>query len=336
MYKRSVVELTIEYQGSIASGTGFFVDREHIVTSLHLVELQDKISFSGVRCFIVGIDRSSDIAVLKSSISSNSFLKWGKSRNSSPGDKIFKISNELGLGITEARGLIRNPRFIFPRLPELISCDLSSNYGDSGAPILNVKGEVIGILISTVLEGYSGSYTVSSGYTLAISQYTIEDTIRDIIGMNHMSSSSVYIRYTLPFPVRYVNLETAPEGLLRLGGILSGEDVITHIEGVEIGVYSGQTSIVTSMKDIHSSDEVVAIEYLKGSDSYTIRYTGYIIPVRDLRTPNLRSLTTPRSILPTLISNVSSLGSIFEGLKNTVQTLSKVNITLPKISTRVI
>ena len=147
-----------------ALGSGFIIDNDgRVVTNNHVIQGAEDIfvSVNGEKEYeaeIVGADPLSDIAVLK--IKSNdkfSAVKFGNSDTARVGDWVIAIGNPFGLGGTVTSGIIsaRNRSIGLSRYEDYIQTDASINSGNSGGPLFDMNGDVIGI--NTAILGQSGS-----------------------------------------------------------------------------------------------------------------------------------------------------------------------------------
>ena len=146
-------------QRSPSSGSGFIIDREgRILTNNHVVRDADdiQVTLSDGRTFkakVLGADPATDVAVIQISGQNLPVLSLGDSDNLRIGDWAIAIGNPLGdlrgsvtVGIVSARG--RSNLNIFggtPDFQDFIQTDASINFGNSGGPLCNIRGEVIGI-----------------------------------------------------------------------------------------------------------------------------------------------------------------------------------------------
>ena len=147
-----------------ALGSGFIIDKKGIViTNNHVIQGADDILVrvngdKEYKATIVGKDPLSDIAVLQ--IKSNEKfipVKFGNSDEARIGDWVIAIGNPFGLGGTVTAGIIsaRNRNIGMSRYEDFIQTDASINQGNSGGPLFNMNGDVIGI--NTAIIGQSGS-----------------------------------------------------------------------------------------------------------------------------------------------------------------------------------
>jgi 2-alkenal reductase len=140
-------------------GSGFIIDTEgHIVTNNHVIEEAEKVEvtfYDGtiVDATVVGSDPDSDLAVVKVNVPSESLrpIEWGDSDEVQVGQRAVAIGNPFGLAGTLTTGIISALGRSLPtesgafRIPEIIQTDAAINPGNSGGPLLNSKGEVIGV-----------------------------------------------------------------------------------------------------------------------------------------------------------------------------------------------
>ena len=147
-----------------ALGSGFIIDEKGIViTNNHVIQGAEDIfvRVNGNKEYeatIIGADPLSDIAVLQ--IKSNDkfiSVKFGDSNKARIGDWVIAIGNPFGLGGTVTSGIIsaRNRNIGMSRYEDFIQTDASINVGNSGGPLFNMDGDVIGI--NTAIIGQSGS-----------------------------------------------------------------------------------------------------------------------------------------------------------------------------------
>ncbi|WP_262696147.1 DegQ family serine endoprotease [Kordiimonas aquimaris] len=154
-------------------GSGFIIDKSGIViTNNHVIEDADEITViladgTEFDATLLGRDTLSDVAVLKIENEDNSdfpFVKWGDDEGSRIGDWVMAIGNPFGLSSTVTAGIIsaRN-RPINNGDVEFIQTDASINRGNSGGPLFNLDGEVIGV--NTAIFSPSGG-NVGIGFSI--------------------------------------------------------------------------------------------------------------------------------------------------------------------------
>jgi len=149
---------------SAALGSGFIIDEKGlVVTNNHVIQDAEDIivRVNGDKEFkakVIGADPLSDIAVLQLETKEKFIpVKFGNSDNARIGDWVIAIGNPFGLGGTVTSGIIsaRNRSIGLSRYEDYIQTDASINSGNSGGPLFDMNGDVIGI--NTAILGRSGS-----------------------------------------------------------------------------------------------------------------------------------------------------------------------------------
>jgi S1-C subfamily serine protease len=186
-------------------GSGFVIDKAgHIVTNYHVIEGAKtvNVSFSNgdnVKAHIVGSDPSTDIAVLQVSTHSRAFtpLVWGNSDDAQVGDSVVAIGNPFGYTRSVTAGIISaidRPLTApndFP-IQHAIQTDAALNHGNSGGPLLDARGEVIGVnsQISTGNTGQQGNL----GIGFAVPSNAVRTVVTQIIASGHAEHAFLGIR----------------------------------------------------------------------------------------------------------------------------------------------
>jgi S1-C subfamily serine protease len=185
-------------------GSGFVVDKAgHIVTNFHVVDgaKQVRVSFSNgasLKTTVVGTDPSSDLAVLKIDASSRALtpLALGDSDRIKVGDPVVAIGNPFGLDRTVTAGIVSaiQRAITAPNgytIDHVIQTDASINHGNSGGPLLNGRGEVIGVN-SQIETGDSGSGG-NVGIGFAVPSNTVKTVIAQLIRQGRIDRAFIGI-----------------------------------------------------------------------------------------------------------------------------------------------
>jgi serine protease Do len=213
-----------------SSGSGFLVSRDgYILTNNHVVtardretpadrvtvRLQDGRSF---RAKLIGNDPETDVAVLKIEGSNFPTIAFGDDHSARIGEWVVAIGNPLGLDFTVTAGIIsakgRSPNGL-PRsnlyaVSDYIQTDAAINPGNSGGPLVNARGEVIGI--NTAIASGTGFF---SGYGFAIPITLARDVMDDLIKYGHIRASQLGVQVA---EVREADAGAA--GLTTISGVL--------------------------------------------------------------------------------------------------------------------
>jgi S1-C subfamily serine protease len=185
-------------------GSGFVVDKAgHIVTNFHVVDgaKQVRVSFSNgasLKATVVGTDPSSDLAVLKIDASSRALtpLALGDSDQIKVGDPVVAIGNPFGLDRTVTSGIVSaiQRAITAPNgytIDHVIQTDAAINHGNSGGPLLNGAGEVIGVN-SQIETGDSGSGG-NVGIGFAVPSNTVKTVIAQLIRQGRIDRAFIGI-----------------------------------------------------------------------------------------------------------------------------------------------
>ena len=230
-----------------ALGSGFIISDDGIViTNNHVIQGAEDVfvRVKGDQEFkakILGADPGMDIAVLKIE-SDEKFVpvKFGDSDKSRIGDWVIAIGNPFGLGGTVTAGIIsaRNRSIGLSRYEDFIQTDASINQGNSGGPLFNMNGDVIGI--NTAILGQSGSI----GIGFAIPSNSAERVIKQLIEFGETKRGWLGVRIqTVTKEIAEVEKLDKPRGALVAsvadgspsdkGGIKAG-DIILEFDGKPI------------------------------------------------------------------------------------------------------
>jgi len=146
-------------------GSGFIINKNGtIITNNHVInnaeDIVVRVGDKEYKAKVLGADPYSDLAVLK--IDTNEKftpVKFGNSDKARVGDWVVAIGNPFGLGGTVTSGIIsaRNRDINLTRYDDFIQTDASINQGNSGGPLFNLDGDVIGINTAIIAPGQSGS-----------------------------------------------------------------------------------------------------------------------------------------------------------------------------------
>ncbi len=233
-------------QRSEALGSGFVISADgYIVTNNHVIEGADDIEidfFNGKRlqAKLVGTDPKTDIAVLKvESDTPLPFVQFGDSDLMRVGDWVVAMGNPLGQGFSVSAGIVsaRN-RELSGTYDDFIQTDAAINRGNSGGPLFNLDGQVIGVN-TAILSPNGGS--IGIGFSMASNVVSkVVGQLREF-GETRRGWLGVRIQDVTPDVAEALGLTDAkgalitdvPDGPAKDAGLLAG-DVITSFFGAEV------------------------------------------------------------------------------------------------------
>jgi S1-C subfamily serine protease len=243
-----------------ALGSGFVIDKTgHIITNYHVVKGAQKVqvSFSGqdeITASIVGTDPSTDVAVLKIDARARALtpLPLGNSDAVTVGDSVFAIGNPFGFTRTLTTGVVSalQRKLEAPNtlpIEHAIQTDAAINHGNSGGPLLDIAGRVIGVTsqISTGNTGQQGN--IGIGFAVPIN--TVRNVAAQLIKNGKVDHAYVGIdtQEVTARLAKLFNLPTKTGLLIR--------NVTPGSGAAKAGLHPGQTQVV-----------VQGMSYLLGGD----------------------------------------------------------------------
>jgi len=233
-------------QRSNALGSGFVVSSEGlIVTNNHVIEGADEIEIefsSGARlpATLVGTDPTTDIAVLKVEAENPlPFVSFGDSDGARVGDWVLALGNPLGQGFSATTGIVSaKGRALTGTYDDFIQTDAAINRGNSGGPLFNLQGQVIGV--NTAILSPSGG-SIGIGFSMASNVVKgVVDQLQQF-GETRRGWLGVKIQDVSPDIAESLGLEAeagamvtdVPAGPAADAGIQAG-DVITSFAGGQV------------------------------------------------------------------------------------------------------
>ena len=167
-------------------GSGFIIDKNGtVITNNHVInnaeDIVVRVGEKEYKAEIVGADPYMDIAVLKINSKDNfTPVKFGDSDKARVGDWVVAIGNPFGLGGTVTAGIIsaRNRDINLTRYDEFIQTDASINQGNSGGPLFNLDGDVVGINTAIIAPNQSGSIGIGFAIPSNAASSVVEQLIK--------------------------------------------------------------------------------------------------------------------------------------------------------------
>ncbi len=281
-------------------GSGFILDKQgliltnnHVIDNAQRVEvtLSDKHKY---KAQVIGIDKNHDLALIKIQAPNLQPATLSDSNGLTVGQKVYAIGNPFGLNGTMTRGIISSIRSIRgPNnnpIEDAIQTDAAVNPGNSGGPLLNSRGEVIGI---TTLIASNGA-DQSSGIGFAIPINTAKAVLDDFAKYGHSRRPSLDI-VTLPvspdiaeqigLPADYGILidRVIPGGAAERAGlkggtqrmyngnqpVMLGGDLIVALDGQEIATVQDLSAAMNA----HKAGDVVTLTIFRGRRRMDVKVT---------------------------------------------------------------
>ena len=326
-----------------ALGSGFIIDKKGIVvTNNHVIEGAEDIivSVNGsteYKAKVIGRDPYMDIAVLK--IESEKKFKpvsFGDSDKARIGDWVIAIGNPYGFGGTVTSGIIssRNRDIGLTRYDDFIQTDASINIGNSGGPLFNLDGEVIGINTAIIAPGQSGSI----GIGFAIPSNSASNVISQLLEFGETKRGWLGVRIQeVTKEIAEVEKLEKPEGALvasvsenspaNKAGIKAG-DIILEFDGKRVDTMRTLPKLVAQSKvgkrvklkiwrnkklisknvllgRLESSKEFKAENKIDPDTSKYIKIESLKISIRDLNKDDISRRELPKNTTGVVITKIS-------------------------------
>jgi len=225
--------------GFVISADGFIVTNNHVIDGADEIEIEffDK---TRLKATLVGRDPKTDIALLKvESDAELPFVSFGDSDTMRVGDWVMAMGNPLGQGFSVSAGIVSaRGRELSGSYDDFLQTDAAINKGNSGGPLFNMDGEVVGVN-TAILSPTGGS--IGIGFSMASNVVTKVVAQLKEFGETRRGWLGVRIQDVTPDVAEAMNLSVAqgalitdvPEGPAKDAGLLAG-DVITTFNGKTI------------------------------------------------------------------------------------------------------
>ena len=266
---------------SQALGSGFVISEDgFIVTNNHVIEGADEILIefrSGrmLEAALIGTDPNTDIALLKVEADGPlPFVPFGDSEAMRVGDWVMAMGNPLGQGFSVSVGIVSaSGRALSGTYDDYIQTDAAINRGNSGGPLFNLDGEVIGV--NTAILSPTGG---SIGIGFAMSSDVVTNVVAQLreFGETRRGWLGVRIQDVTDDIAEGLGLEQArgalvtdvPEGPAREGGVEVG-DVILSLDGDEID----DTRELVRLVGESAEGQTIRVLVFRDGETQTLRVT---------------------------------------------------------------
>jgi serine protease Do len=271
----------------MASGSGVIISNDgYIVTNNHVVDGADEVTVTlsnrkSFKAKVVGADPSSDLAVIKVDAQGLPFLLYGNSDDVKIGQWVLAVGYPLNLETTVTAGIVSakgrtldiNRRQSQTPLESFIQTDAAVNPGNSGGPLINPEGQLIGI--NSAIASPTGSY---AGYSFTIPVNIVKKIVNDIMKFGTPQRAYLGIQYPRDDMSDdqkkeqgihdgegvYV-MDVTADGAAAHAGILKG-DMITKLNGTPI--YTGAELV--GQVATYSPGDKITVTYKRDGKEFSV------------------------------------------------------------------
>jgi 2-alkenal reductase len=272
------------------SGSGVYISEEgYIVTNNHVVENTIQVSViladgTEIPAQIIGTEKYADLAVLKVESPVPIKADLGNSDELRPGETVIAIGSPLGdfkntvtVGVISGTGRMLDTGLGY-EIENLIQTDAAINSGNSGGPLVNLEGEIIGIN-TLVIRGTDMGSAIAEGLGFAIPANTVRVVVEQLIQKGYFSRPYLGINlqpitpdisrmYDLPVEWGVYITSVEPTSPAGLSGIQQG-DILTKIGEIPL---DDENTFVNALF-AHSPGETVVLDVLRQGDVINIEVT---------------------------------------------------------------
>ena len=340
---------TPQERQSSALGSGFIIDEEGIVvTNNHVIEGAEDIvvQVNGEKKFkakVIGADPLSDIAVLQIETKEKFVpVKFGDSDKARIGDWVIAIGNPFGLGGTVTSGIIsaRNRSIGLSRYEDYIQTDASINSGNSGGPLFDMNGDVIGI--NTAILGRSGNvgigFSIPSNSAKIVIDQLIQfgETKRGWLGVRIQDvTKEIADVEKLDKPMGALVASVAPNSPSEKAGVKAG-DIILEFNGeiieqmkelplivartevgkkVKVKIWRNKKEIIKTITlgRLETSEDFKVAEKEKPEEETVI--TNLNIKVRKINSEDIKSRNLPNQTSGLVITKIENESPLINSIE---------------------
>ena len=272
-----------ERQRVVGTGSGVIISPDgYIITNNHVVKGAKKLEITlnnkeTYQAEIIGVDESSDIALIKIEQSDLPYLPFGDSDNLRVGEWVLAVGNPFNLTSTVTAGIVSakardiNMSNNNNKIESFIQTDAAVNPGNSGGALVNVRGDLIGI--NTAISSQTGSYI---GYSFAVPSNIAKKVIEDILEFGNVQRAYLGINYEelnsqkaedfgISTTEGVIITRVIDEGAAKESGLIAN-DIITKMDNVKISNFSDLQGFLGSKRP----GDVVTVNVLRNENKKSL------------------------------------------------------------------
>ena len=282
---KSVVEITVSSTASdtplgnggsaTAQGSGFVYDNQgHVITNQHVVDGAQsvKVALWNGKTYdatVVGSDPSTDIAVLDVDAPASVLepLSLADSSKLEVGDEVVAIGSPFGLEQTVTSGIVSalHRQITAPNdfaIDDAIQTDAAINHGNSGGPLLDMSGRVVGV--NSQIESESGG---NDGVGFAVSSNTVKRIAAALISNGSVDHAYLGVATETSTSPAGATITSVRSGTPAAGSELNAGDVVTAVDGEKVT----SSDQLRELIDAHNPGDSVTLTVSRNGDTRTLK-----------------------------------------------------------------
>lgn len=330
--------------GVIISEDGYILTNNHVIKDATIIKVRLYKSKEDIEATVVGKDPKIDIALLKINRNNLPFAKLGDSDKMEVGDWVIAIGNPFGLSHTVTKGIISAKGRVIGSGPydDFIQIDAPINFGNSGGPLFNLQGEIIGINTAIIAGGQNIGFSIPINMIRTILPQLKKGVVeRAYLGIKFQEvTKDVAESFGIERPIGVLVSEVMKNSPAEKAGIKEG-DIITEFNGKTIDEFATFPRTVAGyvpgdtvkLKIIRDKKEIfITVTLGKQSEQGTlIEKLGF--KLSESKNGIIVEEVMPHSLAHSLkINQGDIIVSVNNNKVDTIEQLSEILSSLPKNS----
>ncbi len=319
--------------GVLISDDGYILTNHHVIKDANIIKVRLYKSKEDVEATVVGKDPKIDIALLKINKNNLPYAKLGDSEKMEVGDWVIAIGNPFGLSHTVTKGIISAKGRVIGTGPydDFIQIDAPINFGNSGGPLFNLKGEVVGINTAIIAGGQNIGFSIPINMIKTILPQLKKGVVeRAYLGIKFQEvTKEIAESFGIDKPLGALITEVMKNSPAEKAGIKDG-DIIIEINGKVVDDYSMLPKMIAS----YLPGDTVKIKLIREKKDISVSVTlskqsdqGTLLERLGLRLSESKNGIVVEEVLPNSLAHQLKIaaGDIIVKINNiTVETIEQL------------
>ncbi len=319
--------------GVLISEDGYILTNNHVIKDANIIKVRLYRSKEDIEATVVGKDPKIDIALLKINRNNLPFAKLGDSDKMEVGDWVIAIGNPFGLSHTVTKGIVSAKGRVIGSGPydDFIQIDAPINFGNSGGPLFNLKGEVVGINTAIIAGGQNIGFSIPINMVKTILPQLKKGMVeRAYLGVKFQEvTKEIAESFGIDKPIGALITEVMKNSPAEKAGIKDG-DIIIEINGKVVDDYVVLPKMIAS----HLPGDTIKIKLIREKKELTVSVTlskhseqGTLLERLGLRLSESKTGIVVEEVMPNSLAQQLkiSAGDVIVKINNiTVETIDQL------------